>query len=144
MCDLTEVFWVSLSPVLDHSFHSARHMKEREMNGQHFNSVRLFALTLVTGFSLSAQALDLSGRCYLGHKPDESHELQGVTVILYGAPEAGATRTQLDTETSDSRGWYGLTKCTGSVSWPCTGRNWMKLSTRGVGPTARICSAAAR
>jgi hypothetical protein len=64
---------------------------------------------LITGLAASARALGLSGRCYSGQKPDESNELQGVPLALYGAAEAGGARTQLDTATSGSNGWYGLT-----------------------------------
>ena len=71
---------------------------------------RLFmTLQLILVIANSAVALDLSGRSYSGEKPDESNELQGVPVTLYGAPEAGGPRTQLDTDTSGANGWYGLT-----------------------------------
>jgi len=69
----------------------------------------IVALLLITGIAGSVLALDLSGRCYSGQKPDESNELQGVPVTLYGAPEEGGAQTQLDADTTASNGWYGLT-----------------------------------
>jgi len=79
------------------------------MNRTSATSGLIVVLLLITGIAGSVQALDLSGRCYSGQKPDESNELQGVPVTLYGAAEEGGTRTQLDTDTTASNGWYGLT-----------------------------------
>jgi hypothetical protein len=80
-----------------------------KMNRTSATSGLIVILLLITGIAGSVQALDLSGRCYSGQKPDESSELQGVPVTLYGAPEEGGARTQLDADTTDSNGWYGLT-----------------------------------
>jgi len=79
------------------------------MNRTSATSGLIVVLLFITGIAGSVQALDLSGRCYSGQKPDESNELQGVPVTLYGAPEEGGARTQLDTDTTGSNGWYGLT-----------------------------------
>ena len=79
------------------------------MNRTSATSGLIVVLLLITGIAGSVQALDLSGRCYSGLKPDESNELQGVPVTLYGAPEEGGARTQLDPDTTGSNGWYGLT-----------------------------------
>jgi len=83
--------------------------EEKKMNRTSTTFRLLMTLQLILVISNSAAALDLSGRCYSGEKPDESHELQGVPVTLYGAPEAGGPWTQLDTDTSGANGWYGLT-----------------------------------
>ncbi|MCG8376971.1 MAG: PKD domain-containing protein [Chlorobiales bacterium] len=69
-------------------------------------------LVVVLGVIHSVQALELSGRCYSGTKPDQSTELQGVDLTLYGAASAGGARDQLDTYTTGSsqpNGWYKLT-----------------------------------
>ena len=50
----------------------------------------------------------LSGRAYEGNVGDQSIELAGVTVSLYGAPEAGGPRTHIVSQTSGANGWYGL------------------------------------
>ena len=60
------------------------------------------------GLGSVLSAATLSGRAYQGNVGDERHELPGVTVSLYGAPEAGGPRTHIVTKTTDSRGWYGL------------------------------------
>ena len=65
-----------------------------------------FCAVLIPGSIVSAATL--SGRAYEGNVGDESHELAGVTVSLYGAPEAGGARTHIVTQTTAASGWYGL------------------------------------
>jgi len=72
----------------------------------------LFLAFLVPSVVLSCPSLTLaalfSGRVYEGSSGDESTPLPGVSVSLYGSADSGGPRTQIDSTTTDSSGWYGL------------------------------------
>jgi len=79
------------------------------MKQQHTFTMLHTVCAWITFLAGTAQALSLSGRCYQGIKPDQSLELQGVNVKLFGAAEAQGARQTIDTAMTDSNGWYGLT-----------------------------------
>ncbi len=70
--------------------------------------IGFLAIALVLGHTTAGLGQTLSGRAYEGGVGDESDELPGVTVSLYGAPEAGGPRTHIVTQTTAANGWYGL------------------------------------
>ncbi|MBN2357390.1 PKD domain-containing protein, partial [candidate division KSB1 bacterium] len=76
----------------------------------HLITGSVLALLILT-FSISAQTYQLSGRVYegtTGQEPPNSSYLSGVTVKLWASDNSGQKETLVESTTTNSEGWYGL------------------------------------
>ncbi len=76
-----------------------------------FRQTMGIVLCTVLAWGSMASAVTLSGRVYEGQtgvEPPAAKAIQGATVSLYGADDAGQMGTYITHTTTDSDGWYGL------------------------------------